>query len=106
MLNNYDNLINIKEAAEMLCVAPTTMYMWAASGRVPHIRLGNRCIRFQVAQLIEFIRNNTVSENQPTSKTPTPRQNRKEKRQTNKIINNKYLDDLLEHAKNDVLNKN
>ncbi len=105
MLNNSDNLLTIKQAAAVLCVAPTTLYQWASAGRVPHVRLG-RCIRFQVAQLIDFIRNNTVSENQPTSKTPTPRQNRKEKRQTNKIINNKYLDDLLEHAKNDVLNKN
>jgi len=105
MLNNYDNLINIKEAAEMLCVAPTTMYMWVAAGRVPHIRLGNRCIRFQVAQLLEFIRNNSVeAEKEAAPKAPMPRQPRK--RHTNKISNNKYLDDLLEHAKNDVLNKN
>lgn len=99
MLNNLDNLISIKQAAEMLCVAPTTLYMWASAGRVPHIRLGNRCIRFQVAQLIEFINNKSVSEAEKPPKPPTPPNSRR----IHKSSNNKYLDDLLSQVKKDVL---
>ena len=99
MLNNLDNLISIKQAAKMLCVAPATLYMWASAGRVPHIRLGNRCIRFQVAQLIEFINNKSVSPAEIPPKPPTQPKSRR----IHKSNNNKYLDDLLSQAKKDIL---
>jgi len=106
MLNNLDNLISIKAAAKMLCVAPATLYMWASAGRVPHIRLGNRCIRFQVAQLIEFINNKSVSPAEIPPKPPTPSKPRRNGIRQGKGRDNKYLDVLLMQAKDDVLNNN
>jgi len=100
---NYEKLLTIKAAADFLSVRASTLYMWAASGKIPHIRLG-RTVRFKMAQLIEFIDNNSVT----ARETPTPPRKQKNKVRSGVKIskNNKYLDDLLKQVKNDVLNNN
>jgi|GEM_PF-693354 excisionase family DNA binding protein len=105
MQDNAGKLLNIKAAAEMLAVAPTTLYMWASSGRIPHIRLG-RCIRFQVAQLLDYINNNAVAAAEKPPKLPAPRKPRRENRSRKCINNNKFLEDLLAQVKKDILDIN
>jgi hypothetical protein len=41
-----DELLNIKQAATLLTVQPSTLAFWAREGRVPVIRLGPRATRW------------------------------------------------------------
>ncbi len=103
MLNNADNLINIREAAKLMAVSPTTLYAWASAGRIPYVRLGSRCIRFQISKMLDFINNKSVSEAEKPPKPLTPSQPSRNNNRQGKNSNNKYLDDLLIQAKKDVL---
>ena len=39
-------LLTPSEAAALLAVKPSTVYEWVRAGRLPHLRLGPRAIRF------------------------------------------------------------
>jgi excisionase family DNA binding protein len=41
-----DELLNVREAAELLTVKPSTLLAWARNGRVPVHRLGPRHLRW------------------------------------------------------------
>jgi excisionase family DNA binding protein len=40
-------LLTDREVAELLVVKPDTVRRWAASGRLPSVRLGGRLVRFR-----------------------------------------------------------
>lgn len=42
-------------AAEFLGVAKGTLYAWVHQRRVPHIRIGRRCVRFNRSALQAFL---------------------------------------------------
>ena len=48
-------LVTYKVAAPILGVEVNTLYTLVHQNRVPHIRLGKRLVRFDLAQLKEFI---------------------------------------------------
>jgi excisionase family DNA binding protein len=50
-----ERLLTVPEAAEILAVAPATVYEWIRAGRLPHIRLGPRAIRFTRGLLAAWI---------------------------------------------------
>jgi excisionase family DNA binding protein len=47
-------LLNIRQAAARLCIAPKTLYKWVESGQIPYVRIG-RLIRFRDADLDKWI---------------------------------------------------
>ncbi|MGO9110465.1 MAG: helix-turn-helix transcriptional regulator [Thermoguttaceae bacterium] len=49
-------LLRPQEAANSLGVSLRSLMMWVADGSVPHVRLGNRCLRFSVVDLQSWIR--------------------------------------------------
>jgi hypothetical protein len=51
-------LLNVNEAAAMLCIAPTTLRNWAYQRRIAKVKLGgpHGALRFRVSDLQRFIR--------------------------------------------------
>lgn len=50
--------LTVKEAAEVLRVAPKTLYRWLETkchGEVPHHRIGSRTLRFRRSELEAWI---------------------------------------------------
>jgi excisionase family DNA binding protein len=48
-------LLTYKEAAYFLSVPLGTLYSWVSLQRVPHIRISQRCVRFDQAALEEWL---------------------------------------------------
>lgn len=49
-------LVDERQAAEMLSLTPRTMQEWRASGRgPPHVRISSRCVRYRVRDLEAWI---------------------------------------------------
>ena len=46
------NLITYKDVAKRLGVAVGTVHSWVSTGRIPHVKFGKRCVRFD-AEVIE-----------------------------------------------------
>lgn len=52
-------LLNITEAAEYMATTPGTLYQKVHNGTIPYVKIG-RSLRFDIEELNEFIKNNTV----------------------------------------------
>jgi excisionase family DNA binding protein len=48
-------LLTVREVAELLGVAPGTIFHWAAQGRLPCVRLSQRCLRFKKSEIEEWL---------------------------------------------------
>jgi excisionase family DNA binding protein len=46
-----DKLLSVKELSLQLGVSPCTVYRWVKEGRIPHIRLQNRGVRFKQSEV-------------------------------------------------------
>ncbi len=44
-------LLTYQEASSRLAVPVDTLYGWVSEGRIPHVRLGPRTVRFETAEL-------------------------------------------------------
>lgn len=51
------NLMDVREVAEFLKLAPGTIYHLVSEGRLPCVRLSARCLRFRQSDLEELITN-------------------------------------------------
>jgi excisionase family DNA binding protein len=54
-MSEQDNYVGYDEASRILNVKRQTLYAWVSRKRIPHIRLGPRCIRFSRAELNRWI---------------------------------------------------
>lgn len=50
-----DRLITLRDAARALGVAERTLRAWAATARLPVVRLSSRCVRVALRDLDAFI---------------------------------------------------
>jgi excisionase family DNA binding protein len=50
-----DRLLNVNEAADLLGISAGTLYHWVSERRVPHVKLGIRCLRFRRASLETWV---------------------------------------------------
>ena len=48
-------LINVKQVSELIGVQPLTIYRWAKVGKIPHIRIGNGSLRFDIGDIQNWI---------------------------------------------------
>lgn len=51
-------LLTKDEASEFLGITPRTLARWTADGRVPAVRVGPRCVRYDTQDLERFIEAN------------------------------------------------
>jgi excisionase family DNA binding protein len=49
-----ERLLTVEELADWLRLKPSTVYAWAASGKLPSVRIGNR-LRFQRSDVLRWI---------------------------------------------------
>jgi excisionase family DNA binding protein len=52
-----DKLLTVSELAEVLHVAPGSIYHWLSQGRLPAVRFGKRCVRFRQDDIRAFLDN-------------------------------------------------
>lgn len=48
-------LLRADEVAEIFRVKPKTIYSWHDIGKLPGVKMGNKCLRFRRAVIIEII---------------------------------------------------
>ena len=51
-----ENLLKTHEAAEFLGVKPSTIRKWVRIGFIPYLKIGKRSIRFDPAELREWLK--------------------------------------------------
>lgn len=52
---NNDQLLTVREAAELLHLAPGTIYHLVSQRRLPVIKISSRCVRFSRAALLRWL---------------------------------------------------
>jgi excisionase family DNA binding protein len=50
-----DRLLDVKEAAALLGVKPSTLYRWAYERRIPTVKLMGRALRFRLSTIQHLI---------------------------------------------------
>ena len=48
-------LLTPKQAAEALAISPRKLWSMTASGEIPHVRMGRRCVRYPLDDLRQWI---------------------------------------------------
>ena len=61
------DLLTYEEAANVLNLKIGTLYALVAQGRVPHVRLGRRLVRFSRVELDAWVRQHRI---EPASEAP------------------------------------
>jgi excisionase family DNA binding protein len=44
---NVERLLNVREVADLLGIAPGSVYHWISQGRLPAVHFSKRCVRFR-----------------------------------------------------------
>lgn len=56
-------LVTVKQLGEILTVKRKTLYMWAATGRIPSVTI-NGLVRFDLDEVVKWIESNRKSRNE------------------------------------------
>ena len=56
-----NNLITIKEVSEYLQIKERTIYSWINKGIIPHYKLTNKVVRFNMNEVNEWLSSKEVS---------------------------------------------
>ena len=48
-------LLNTKETAEVLTISPRKLYELTRDKEIPHLRMGSRCVRYEMDSLKKWI---------------------------------------------------
>jgi excisionase family DNA binding protein len=87
------SLLTVKAVSERLQVKPSTVYLWAAQGTIPHLKLG-RLLRFDRDEIEHWLltcRHGVQA--QAEAQAPAPRRRR---------AHYDHVDDLIAQAKRDT----
>lgn len=55
-------MLTYEELSALLKVPKGTLYAWVSEGRIPHIRLGKRTVRFERGRVLDWLQ---AGENDP-----------------------------------------
>lgn len=55
--SSNDRLLDVREAAAMLGLKPSTLYQWAYERRIPVVKLFGRALRFRLSTIEALIKN-------------------------------------------------
>ena len=53
-------LVKHTVAAEVLSVTPRTIREWTSLKKIPHVKITSRCVRYRVADLLQWAEENKV----------------------------------------------
>ncbi len=48
-------LLTVRDVAEFLGVGPNCVYRWSEAGKLPCVRLSQRCLRFRAQDIEKFV---------------------------------------------------
>ena len=71
-------LVGYQKAAELLGIKLPTLYSWVSLGRVPHVRFGPRCVRFDPCELSYWIKAHAVESTKAKAERAARRPRRKD----------------------------
>jgi excisionase family DNA binding protein len=54
------DMLDYQSAAELLGLKLATLYAWTSQRRVPHFKLGRRCVRFSHSELTTWLQERAV----------------------------------------------
>jgi excisionase family DNA binding protein len=57
-----ENLMNVKQVAELLGLSPGTVYHLASQQRIPVVRLSARCLKFRRSEILLWIESKSEKE--------------------------------------------
>ncbi len=57
--------VTAAELAEILSVQESTVYRWARERRIPNYRPSQRCVRFNVSEVVDALRQVPAAVSQP-----------------------------------------
>lgn len=67
MVESSDKLIvNIRELSEITGFSIGTLYQWVSQKRIPHFKLSQRCLRFSVPTIREWLAEFYIAGDEPT----------------------------------------
>ncbi len=56
-----ERLLDIEELSEILGVTKATIYSWTSQNKIPHIKLSRRLLKFRKGEIMEWIKQKSVS---------------------------------------------
>ncbi len=59
--HTHADTIAYAEAAALLGIAVGTLYAWVHQRRIPHYRIGPRCVRFSRSELLHFLQDHAIA---------------------------------------------
>jgi len=51
-----ENFLTVEEVASSLSVSPKTVYSWVGQGKIPHIRVAGKTIRFRENEIERWLK--------------------------------------------------
>lgn len=98
-MENAEKLLTKEQVMEMLGIAKSTLYCWVWQRKIPHIKVGNRCLRFRERDILEWIASKAIrpqagEEPQKTKRKRTP---------SRPSIAGDYIEGIINRAKKDAL---
>ena len=64
MDNNKVSLIDVKELSQRLSVSKFTIYCWVSQGKIPHVKICGRLVRFDPREVETWINEQRVKPNE------------------------------------------
>ncbi len=60
MARAHTHLVGKDELAERLAISPRTIEKWVGQRRIPFVRIGGRCVRFDLAEIDSWLADRSV----------------------------------------------
>lgn len=70
-------LMNVSEVAEYLGVEKSTIYSWTFKKFIPHLKISEKCIKFDVDQIQKWLSKKQFNPAEPSVKEPVAVKRRK-----------------------------
>ena len=66
--SNEKLIVNIRELSRITGFSVGTLYQWVSQNRIPHFKLSQRCLRFSVPTIREWLAEFYMPANDPTAR--------------------------------------
>jgi excisionase family DNA binding protein len=95
-----DRLLTAQEVSVLLKMELTTVYKWTSQGRIPHVKLSARAIRFSKAAIMEWLQSKTCD---GAREEPTRNYRGRKRKRAATVALHDDLERIISSAKIEVL---
>jgi excisionase family DNA binding protein len=97
--STIEKLLDVDELSAWLGIEKSTIYAWTSKKNIPHIKLGQKVLRFRLNEVLDWLSEKSVSPNAEVAKQ-IKRQNGSSVKSS---VSNDYVDRIIKGVKLDVL---